>query len=77
MTMRIETTSDGQTVVLRLIGRIESMHLDELQAEVRRHRLPLVLDLFSRSVIGADQQVTDDSEHRLPAYRRNFVKPNA
>ena len=45
MTMRIETTSDGQTVVLLLIGRVESMYLDELQAEVRRHRLPLVLDL--------------------------------
>ena len=45
MTMRIETTSDGQTVVLRLIGRIESMYLAELQAEVRRHRLPLVFDL--------------------------------
>src|SRR5467141_3791852 len=45
VTMRIETTSDGQTVVLRLIGRIESMYLDELQAQVRRHRLPLVLDL--------------------------------
>ena len=45
MTMKIETTSDGQTVMLRLIGRIESMYLDELQAEVWRHRLPLVLDL--------------------------------
>ncbi|HZO53125.1 MAG TPA: hypothetical protein VFB63_10430 [Bryobacteraceae bacterium] len=43
--MRIETASDGQTVVLRLIGRIESMYLDELQAEVRKHRPPLVLDL--------------------------------
>ena len=45
MTMKIETTSDGQTVIVRLIGRIESMYVDELQAEVRRHRLPLVLDL--------------------------------
>lgn len=45
MTMKIETTSDGQTVVLLLIGRLESMYLDELQAEVRRHRLPLVLDM--------------------------------
>jgi anti-anti-sigma regulatory factor len=44
MTMRIETTSDGQTAILRLIGRIESQHLDELRAEVRRHRR-LVLDL--------------------------------
>jgi anti-anti-sigma regulatory factor len=43
--MKIETTSDGQTVIVRLIGRIESIYVDELQAEVRRHRLPLVLDL--------------------------------
>jgi hypothetical protein len=45
MTLRIETTSDGQTATLRLIGRIESGHLDELQAQVRRHRPRLVLDL--------------------------------
>ena len=45
MTMKIETSSDGHTAVLRLIGRIESTYVDELQAEVRRHRLPLVLDL--------------------------------
>jgi len=43
--MKIETATDGQTVVLRLVGSIESMYLDELQAEVRRYRLPLVLDL--------------------------------
>jgi len=45
MTMRIETTSDGQTAILRLMGRIESQHLDELRAELRRHRRRLVLDL--------------------------------
>jgi len=45
VTMKIETAADGPTVVLRLVGRIESMYLGELQAEVRRHRLPLVLDL--------------------------------
>jgi anti-anti-sigma regulatory factor len=45
MTLRIETTSDGHTATLRLIGRIESEHLDELQAQVRRHRPQLVLDL--------------------------------
>ena len=44
MTMKIETTSDGHTVMLRLIGRIESTYLEDLQAEVRRHRSPLVLD---------------------------------
>jgi len=45
MTMMIETTSDGRTAILRLIGRIESLHLDELREEVRRHRQRLVLDL--------------------------------
>ena len=45
MTLRIETTSDGQTATLRLIGRIESEYLDELQAQVQRHRTRLVLDL--------------------------------
>ena len=45
MTMKIETTSDGRTAVLRLVGRIESLHLDELRAELRRHRQRLVFDL--------------------------------
>ena len=45
MTFRIETASDGQTSTLRLIGRIESGSLDDLQAQVRRHRPRLVLDL--------------------------------
>jgi len=45
MTLRIVTTSDGQTATLRLIGRIESESLHELQAQVRRHRPRLVLDL--------------------------------
>jgi hypothetical protein len=45
MTLRIETVSDGQTATLRLSGRIESESLDELQAQLRRYRLRLVLDL--------------------------------
>ncbi len=45
MTLRIETASDGETATLRLIGRIESEYLEELQAQVHRHRPRLVLDL--------------------------------
>lgn len=45
MTFRIETAFDGRTATLRLFGRIESVYLDELQAQVRRHRPPLILDL--------------------------------
>jgi hypothetical protein len=45
VTLRIETTFEGQTATLRLVGRIESEYLDELQAQVRKHRPRLVLDL--------------------------------
>ncbi len=45
LTFRIETTFDGETTTLRLIGRTESEYLDELQGQVRRHRPRLVLDL--------------------------------
>ena len=45
MMLKIEKTSDGLTAILRLIGRIESSYVDELQAEIRESRLPLVLDL--------------------------------
>ena len=45
MTLRIETVSDAETATIRLIGRIESECLGELQAQVRRHRPRLVLDL--------------------------------
>jgi anti-anti-sigma regulatory factor len=54
VTMKIEASSDGQTVMLRLIGRIESLYIEELQAEVRRHPLPLVLDLDQVTLV--DQQ---------------------
>jgi hypothetical protein len=45
VTLKIETAADGQTTTLRLIGRIESEYLDELAAQVRKHRPRLALDL--------------------------------
>jgi hypothetical protein len=36
---------DGHTATLRIIGRVESEYLDELRAQLRKHRLQLVLDL--------------------------------
>lgn len=43
--MKIETTADGRTPTLRLIGRIDSEYLPELRAQVERHRPHLMLDL--------------------------------
>jgi hypothetical protein len=45
VTLRIEEISDGQHTVLRLSGRIQSEHLEELMAHIRRHRPAIVLDL--------------------------------
>jgi anti-anti-sigma regulatory factor len=45
VTLKIETVSDGKGTTLRLIGRIKSEYLEELQAQVRRHGPRLVLDL--------------------------------
>jgi len=45
MTLKIETTADGRTATLRLIGRIDAEYLAELEAQVWKHRPRLVLDL--------------------------------
>jgi ABC-type transporter Mla MlaB component len=45
VTLRIESASDGQTATLRLSGQIDQDHLAELEAELRRYRPRLVLDL--------------------------------
>ena len=45
MTLRIESASDGETATLRLSGQIDQDHLAELEAELRRYRPRLVLDL--------------------------------
>jgi anti-anti-sigma regulatory factor len=45
VTLKIETASDGPSTSLRLIGRIKAEYLHELEAQVRRHRPRLVLDL--------------------------------
>jgi anti-anti-sigma regulatory factor len=45
MTLKIETTSDGRMTTIRLVGRIEAEHLEELHALLRRHRPRALLDL--------------------------------
>ena len=45
MTLRIERASDDYRTTLRLIGRVQAEHLDELQAQIRQGGLRIVLDL--------------------------------
>jgi len=43
--LRIEERTDGHRTILRLSGRIQSEHLKDLTAHIRRHRPAIVLDL--------------------------------
>lgn len=45
MTLRIEKVSDGRLVILRLSGRLQSEHLEELKAYLGGITQKVVLDL--------------------------------
>jgi anti-anti-sigma regulatory factor len=51
MTLRIETTSDGEIALIRLSGQIDEDHLVELHAEIRRYRPWLVFDLTEATLV--------------------------
>ena len=45
MTLRIEKTADRHKTIIRLNGRLQSEHLDELQMQVDGEQSPIALDL--------------------------------
>jgi hypothetical protein len=45
MTLRIEGTSDEYGTTIRLIGRMQAEHLDELQAQIKQGGSRIALDL--------------------------------
>jgi hypothetical protein len=45
MTLRIEKVADGHKTLIRLSGRLQPEHLDELKRQVNDEQLPIVLDL--------------------------------
>ena len=45
MVLRIERASRGQIIVLRLSGRIQAEHLEELKGQMGSHTQKLILDL--------------------------------
>ena len=54
MTLRIERDKDGETTLLRLIGRIRQEHLEELSAQIRANDKPIVIDLAGVTLVDAD-----------------------
>jgi anti-anti-sigma regulatory factor len=43
--LRIERDWDGETIIIRLIGRIQAEHLDELKTRVSGNGPKLIVDL--------------------------------
>jgi anti-anti-sigma regulatory factor len=52
--MKIETVSEGQNRILRLIGRIQSDHLHELKAQMALHGPATALDLNEVTLVDVD-----------------------
>jgi len=80
MTLKIEIASDGATAMFRLSGRIEEVHLVELQAEVQRYRPRLVFDLMETTLVDlavvrflAAQEGDGAELLRCPRYIRAWI----
>ena len=54
MTLRIEKDSDGQTVTLRLIGRMRREHIEGLKAQIKAGGPNVTLDLNEVSLVDLD-----------------------
>jgi hypothetical protein len=52
--LRIETVPDGEHTILRLSGRIESQHVQDLKARLESGTRGIVLDLEEVRVVNLD-----------------------
>ena len=54
MTLRIEKDSDGQRTTIRLIGRMQREHIEELKAQIKSEGASVTLDLNEMSLVDLD-----------------------
>jgi hypothetical protein len=54
MVMRIERVARGQVTILRLSGRLQSEHLEELKAQIEGGTQRVVLDLEEVKLVDRD-----------------------
>jgi len=54
MTVRIEKTSNGRSVIIRLVGRIQSRNLDELKMQIENLGGKVRLDLEEVDLVDVD-----------------------
>ena len=80
MTLKIETASDGETATLRLSGQIDQDHLDELDAQLRRYRPRLIVDLTEATLVDrmvvrflAQREIEGVELRYCPRYIREWI----
>ena len=54
MTLRIEKHSNGQRTTIRLIGRMQREHIEELKAQIKAGEASVTLDLNEVSLVDLD-----------------------
>jgi hypothetical protein len=54
MTLKMEKISDGRRTTIRLSGRLQSEHLDELKMQVDCNQSPVALDLDGVTLVDVE-----------------------
>jgi anti-anti-sigma regulatory factor len=54
MTLKIEKNSDEQITIIRLVGRLQSEHLDELKTQIKSVPSRIALDLDGVTLVDVE-----------------------
>jgi len=54
MTLKIEKYADGNSTTIRLIGRLQAGHLQELEKQIRECGPPITLDLDEVTLVDVE-----------------------
>ena len=54
MTLRIEKDSNGQSTTIRLIGRMQREHIEELKAQIKAEGASVTLDMSEVNLVDLD-----------------------
>ena len=84
MTLRIEKSADRHKTVIRLSGRLQSEHLDELKMQVDGEQSPIALDLEGVTLVdievvrflNACEQSGVELLHSWPYIREWMIREN-
>ena len=75
MTLKIEKYADGDSTTIRLIGRMQTEHLEELEKQIRESGPVLILDLDEVTLV--DVEMKHEAPHfstARPTYETGSAK---